>query len=135
MHTYGLEWTEEGLFTYIDDPGNKVLEVDFTEESFWERGGFTGNNPWRGQPNAAPFNKDFYLILNVAVGGTNGYFPDGQCGKPWSNTSPTSVNEFYNAKDQWYTTWNYPASNDSAMKIDSVRVWQFDAADLAARSN
>ena len=33
----------------------------------------------------------FYLILNVAVGGVNGYFPDAAQnpgGKPWSNTSP-----------------------------------------------
>ena len=33
---------------------------------------------WRGQPNNAPFDQNFYLILNVAVGGTNGYFPDGE---------------------------------------------------------
>jgi hypothetical protein len=33
----------------------------------------------------------FYFILNVAVGGVNGFFPDGAQnpgGKPWSNTSP-----------------------------------------------
>jgi len=34
-------------------------------------------NPWENENNAAPFNQEFYLILNVAVGGTNGYFPDG----------------------------------------------------------
>lgn len=34
----------------------------------------------------------FYIILNLAVGGTNGFFPDGASnpgGKPWSNQSPT----------------------------------------------
>lgn len=67
--------------------------------------------------------------MNVAVGGTNGYFPEGQCEKPWSNTSPSSVNEFYNAKSAWYPTWNYPATNDSAMKIDSVKVWSLDGAE------
>jgi hypothetical protein len=33
----------------------------------------------------------FYIVLNVAVGGVNNYFPDGAenpGGKPWSNTSP-----------------------------------------------
>jgi hypothetical protein len=35
--------------------------------------------------NAAPFDQDFYLIMNVAVGGTNGWFPDGQGDKPWLN--------------------------------------------------
>ena len=34
----------------------------------------------------------FYLIVNLAVGGTNGFFPDaavneGGAGKPWSDTS------------------------------------------------
>jgi hypothetical protein len=37
--------------------------------------------------------------MNVAVGGTNGYFPDGIGNKPWNNESPTSVNEFWGAKD------------------------------------
>eukprot|EP00947_MAST-08B_sp_MAST-8B-sp1_P006234 g6234.t1 len=39
FHTYGLEWGEKGLYTYIDDrEKGLVLAVDFTEESFWERG-------------------------------------------------------------------------------------------------
>ena len=33
----------------------------------------------------------FYLILNVAVGGTNGYFPDNLGGKPWLDASPTAM--------------------------------------------
>jgi len=38
------------------------------------------------------------LILNVAVGGTNAYFPDGQCGKPWTNADPHAVNTFWDNK-------------------------------------
>ena len=30
MHTYGMVWTENGLYTYIDDDSKKVLQVDFT---------------------------------------------------------------------------------------------------------
>jgi len=41
------------------------------------------------------------LILNVAVGGTNAYFPDGQCGKPWTNADPHAVNTFWDNKGQW----------------------------------
>lgn len=44
--------------------------------------------------------------MNVAIGGTNGYFPDGQGGKPWSDTDPHSVNAFANSKGAWYNTWN-----------------------------
>jgi hypothetical protein len=37
------------------------------------------------------FNQQFYFVLNLAVGGTNSYFPDGSKGpytKPWKNSSP-----------------------------------------------
>jgi hypothetical protein len=61
---------------------------------FYEYGGFANEgiaNPWGGGSKMAPFDRDFYLILNLAVGGVN-YFPDGVSnpgGKPWLNTSPT----------------------------------------------
>jgi hypothetical protein len=62
-------------------------------------------NPWTGRANSAPFDQRmspellkyerkslkmtffiaFYLLLNVAVGGTNGWFPDGAGDKPWLN--------------------------------------------------
>ena len=62
-------------------------------------------NPWAGRANSAPFDQRmstpslpklekkvetffliaFYLILDVAVGGTNGWFPDGAGNKPWLN--------------------------------------------------
>ena len=47
-------------------------------------------NPWEGHHKSAPFDREHFLILNVAVGGT-GYFSDNavnEGGKPWSNTSP-----------------------------------------------
>lgn len=124
FHTYGLCWNESGLYTYIDSQTNVVLRVDFTQQSFWQKGNFPSSyaNPWVNEPNAAPFNREFYLIFNLAVGGTNGYFPDGQGGKPWSDTDPHSVNAFNNAKNAWYSTWN---GEDAALKIQSVKVWSF----------
>lgn len=75
----------------------------------WDLGDFGDqSNPWRGEPNSAPFNRDFFLIFNVAVGGTNEYFPDYDCNKPYTNSDPHAVNSFYNAKDYWFPTWNYP---------------------------
>lgn len=35
---------------------------------------------------------DFYLILNVAVGGTNGFFPDNVGSKPWLDSSRSAMN-------------------------------------------
>lgn len=60
--------------------------------------------------------------MNVAVGGTVGYFKDGVAGKPWNNESPNSVNEFYNGKAAWLQTWQ----EDPSMQIDSVEVWSFE---------
>jgi len=61
------------------------------------------------------------MILNVAVGGTNTYFPDEVGGKPWRNDDQHSVNAFWRAKDQWHPTWK---GEDAAMKIDYVRIYQ-----------
>ena len=64
--------------------------------------------------------------MNVAVGGTNGYFPDGG-DKPWNNWDPHAYNQFWDRKDQWLPTWN---GDDVAMQVDSVKYWKFvDTAD------
>lgn len=126
FHKYGLEWTEEYIKTTID--GKTVLEFKHDQDMF-TKGGFPENvnNPWKRETDKnAPFNQDFFLVFNVAVGGTNSYFPEGKCDKPWSNQSPHAVNEFWDNKDKWFPSWNYPASNDAAMKIDYVRIWQDD---------
>ncbi len=62
-----------------------VLSVPITEPFFTKGGwGPHWNNPWQDGPKNAPFDQEFYLIINLAVGGTNGYFPEGN-GKHWSN--------------------------------------------------
>jgi beta-glucanase (GH16 family) len=125
FHTYGLYWDQDRLYTYIDDPSNIVLDVNIKEQDFWTRGGFNPayDNPWQNGSRSAPFDTEYYLIINLAVGGTANYFPDGVAGKPWSNMSPNAVNQFYDAKGQWYPTWN---GEESALKIDSVKVWSFE---------
>ena len=52
-------------------------------------------NPWAGRGPNAPFDQRFYLVINVAVGGTNGYFPDGVGGKPWADASGAAANDFW----------------------------------------
>lgn len=61
FHTYGLEWTKEGLRTYVDD--QTILQVDFDKTS-WERGQFKKPtmNPWKGGDISAPFDEEFYLV-------------------------------------------------------------------------
>ena len=126
FHVYGLIWNETYIGTYLDDESNVVLSHAI-EDSFWSMTELSSppwDNPWIGQGNNAPFDREFYLIINLACGGTNDYFPDDQGGKPWSTTDPHAVNAFYNAKDQWYPTWN---GEDSALQIDSVKVWVYDS--------
>ena len=122
FHVFGLYWDENIMYTYIDTDSNRVLEVDVTE-SFWDKGGFpiSTNNPWFNRTNNAPFDQEFYLIMNVAVGGTADYWTEGVGGKPWSNTATNSGNQFYDAKGAWYSTWN---GEQAALQVDWVRVYQ-----------
>ena len=126
-----MYWDQDTLYTYFDSDDNRVLEVDFTNQSMWDLGEFPSYfaNPWVGEENNAPFNREFYLIFNVACGGTNGYFPDGVGGKPWSDTDSDAVNKFYDDKANWYSTWD---GDNAAMQIDSVKVWSVTESDTTA---
>jgi hypothetical protein len=45
-----------------------------TAEDFFNKGGFAQSyeNPWKDAPVNAPFDQNYYLIINLAVGGTGG---------------------------------------------------------------
>ncbi|KAJ9605241.1 hypothetical protein H2200_009898 [Cladophialophora chaetospira] len=128
FHTYGLEWTPTHLYTYIDTRLMQVLYTNF-KTPFWRRGKFPASSdngtafvdPWSQTGNpATPFDKPFYLILNVAVGGTNSWFEDGKSGKPWVDASPTARKDFWDAQKQWYPTWQ----ENGEMQVKSVKMWQ-----------
>ena len=70
------------------------------------------------------------MILNVACGGVNGYFPDGH-GKPWTNSAGNTINTFYDAKSDWYATWDNETEN-SALQIDYVKVWTYTEIDTSS---
>ncbi|KAI0125340.1 beta-1,3-glucan-binding protein [Xylariales sp. AK1849] len=127
FNTFGLEWSQKYLFTYVNSRLLQVLYTNF-DEPLWERGDFPDADsngtriadPWSqtGLDNT-PFDQKFYLILNVAVGGTNGWFEDGQSNKPWLDASTNAPKDFWNAQDTWYPTWTAPA-----MEISQVMMWQ-----------
>jgi hypothetical protein len=82
---------------YVDTRLHHTLTVQFNEP-FFSRGDFPAvvqngtdsivlQNPWAEGSNATPFDQEFYLIMNVAVGGTNGWFPDRAGNKPWLDNS------------------------------------------------
>ncbi|KAK0550655.1 hypothetical protein OC846_003587 [Tilletia horrida] len=134
FHTFGLEWTEEGIWTWEHSRAYRILSVKF-DKGFWSLGQFpptspTNNSavsdPWssavaRGS-KAAPFDQDFMLILNVAVGGTNGYFPDSE-DKPWSNSGRNPRADFWATRSKWLPTW--PTEPERrGMVVDYVKMWQ-----------
>ncbi|KAF9347558.1 hypothetical protein BGX26_000967 [Mortierella sp. AD094] len=120
---FTLDWRPEGLKTFVDN--NLVLDVPFN--NMFKKGKFPAwvDKLWAGS-NAAPFDQEFYLIINVAVAGTAGYFPDGIGGKSWSDRSPHAVNEFYAAKDDWYPTWGSESGTSRALAVDYIRVYKHD---------
>ena len=72
---------------------------------------------------AAPFDQEFYLIMNVAAGGTSGWFPDGVGDKPWLDQSSTAIRDFTEKQATWSATW--PSSEDDrAMRVKSVKMWK-----------
>ncbi|KAL1614863.1 hypothetical protein SLS54_009417 [Diplodia seriata] len=129
FHTFGMEWSERYVFTYVDTRIIQVMYNNF-DVPFWDKGRFPLSdtngtrlvNPWGGanSSKATPFDQDFYLIINVAVGGTNGWFKDGKAGKPWVDQSATAKRDFWNARDQWYPTW----ADKGEMLVKSVKMWQ-----------
>ena len=62
------------------------------------------------------------MILNVAVGGTNGFIPDdainagGARPKPWVNGVGQGEGQqlFWADKDNWWPTWN---GEESALRV------------------
>lgn len=146
FHTFGIEWSEKYLFTYIDSRLLQVLYVNFDDQPLWQRGEFPPSNsngtrlvdPWSHTGNyATPFDQDFYLIMNIAVGGTNGWFEDGMSSKPWADGSTSAALDFWQARDRWYPTWQQQQGGGSPegeqegsggggaqMKIKRVKMWQ-----------
>ena len=123
FHTYKIEWNPDGISAYID--GEYTGGVFPPAGGFWEYGGFHGNNIWKDGTKMAPFDKDFYFILNVAVGGN--FFRDGCQNafgeKPWYGSNvPGSMKRFWEAKENWLPTWDMD-SEERAMKVDYIKVW------------
>jgi beta-glucanase (GH16 family) len=128
FHTYSLEWTPDWMRLYVDTRLQAMLNLKMTGKggkSFFNRGDYPPTahngsdtevvvgNIWapNGVGNAAaPFDQEFYLILDLAVGGTSGWFPDGVGGKPWIDSSDTAMRDFALAQDTWVKTW--PTNQD-----------------------
>ncbi|WP_391091685.1 family 16 glycosylhydrolase [Vibrio sp. NH-UV-68] len=93
FHTYAIEWEKGEIRWYVDD----VHYATQTSEGWWSHYQDEQGN-WISGSGDAPYNQDFHLILNLAMGGN------------W----PTSVND-----------GGIDSSIEQAeMQIDYVRVYQ-----------
>ncbi|KAK3767430.1 hypothetical protein RRG08_032105 [Elysia crispata] len=118
FHIYKMVWTPDYIATYVDSEQIMYLEAG---TSMYERGHFRGSNIWASGDKMAPFDQEFYLIMNVAVGGIGGTFTDSRSfspSKPWRNSSPTAAKDFWDARSDWLASWN---GNDAALVVDWVQ--------------
>ncbi|KAK3879550.1 hypothetical protein Pcinc_015887 [Petrolisthes cinctipes] len=134
FHVWRVDWTNDKMDYYVDDV--LVMTVD-PGTSFWDFSGVGPeyDNPWVEGEKMAPFDQKFYFILNLAVGGTNGFFPDeipANPPKPWSNTSPQAFLDFWNGRDSWLPSWEQGEgriSEGAALQIDYIKVWKMTSVE------
>ena len=128
-HLYSIEWGTDGMVFFIDDKA--TLNITVGKNGFWEFGEFDKNfpgvkNPWESGSSMAPFDQHFYIIMNLAVGGTKYFFDTQKPRPPWDNDKDgdKAMKDFWEARDQWYPTWK---GDDTALKIDYIKVWKLDS--------
>ncbi|XP_050510384.1 beta-1,3-glucan-binding protein-like [Diabrotica virgifera virgifera] len=126
FHIYEMIWNTTSITFLID---HVVLgSVSPPDGGFWELGNFSTNtaNPWAAGTKMAPFDQEFYFIINLAVGSTSWFSDYGVNDgypKPWKNSDGrASMTKFWKAKDLWLPTWNM-TTDDSHFQIDYIRVY------------
>ncbi|KAH9525442.1 Beta-1,3-glucan-binding protein [Bulinus truncatus] len=135
FHKYQLDWDDKSIRFTVD--GTEILNVTPQQGGFWEFGDFqnTGqskwDNPWAAGGHMAPFDQEFYIIMNVAVGGV-GFFPDNYVNspypKPWNDHAGHAATAFWNARNNWLPTWNLDKENGegAAMQVNYIKVWKME---------
>ncbi|KAL1123451.1 hypothetical protein AAG570_002531 [Ranatra chinensis] len=121
FHNFSFTWTSESL----------SFSVDGGQENYLLKKGenikdvINFDNPrvqWKSATPIAPFDKEFYISLGLFAGGMTD-FPDscksGGQPKPWRNKAVKALANFWQAKEQWFGTWN---NEDSALQIDYIKV-------------
>ncbi|KAI0051591.1 glycoside hydrolase family 16 protein [Auriscalpium vulgare] len=128
FHTYTMEWTQDFIKIYVDSRLTSMVDMKINNKQagnggfFFNKGKFPTTstngtateivvpNPWKDGGQSAPFDQSFYLVMNLAAGGTSGWFPDKKGDKPWFDSSNTAMRDFAQAQSTWSATW--PDSDD-----------------------
>lgn len=125
FHVYGMDWTNTSMVFTVD--GEEVGSVTPPAGGFWELGKLNenpgGESVWKGGERMAPFDQEFYIVMNVAVGGH--FFPPHwrSGGKPrvYDFGSGNAKKQFWAARKQWQPTWEQPE-----MLVDHILVYGWD---------
>nr|CAD7404538.1 unnamed protein product [Timema cristinae] len=114
-HLYGMEWTEDSIIFTVD--GEKIGGVTPPEGGFWKL------LLSQLTPLTDSYLCNFFLILNVAVGGR--FFSDSMVNspfpRPWNWSSPHPMRDFWERRDEWLPTWDH---ENSTLRVDYIRVFQ-----------
>ncbi|CAH0730012.1 unnamed protein product, partial [Brenthis ino] len=118
FHNYTLVWKPDGISLYVDGEnyGDISPGEGFSAEA--KDKGVVAAPQWLKGTVMAPFDELFYISLGLSVGGVN-EFPD-EPNKPWTNKAAKAMLNFWNARDQWFSTW---FDDTSSLRIDYVRVY------------
>ncbi|XP_050415452.1 beta-1,3-glucan-binding protein [Patella vulgata] len=119
FHTYKMDWSPDHIIISVDD--DVILKMTVADgTTLWNQYKFQGTNPWAHGNKIAPFDQQFHMILNVAIGGTYGMFNDKThyaYPKPWHNTDKDPLKNFWEGRHNWLPTWH---GDDVAMIVDYV---------------
>ncbi|XP_045450696.1 beta-1,3-glucan-binding protein-like [Melitaea cinxia] len=118
FHNYTLLWRPDGIYLYVD--GEKYGEIS-TGQGFFEdakKSGVVAASQWLKGTAIAPFDEMFYISLGLSVGGIH-EFPDSP-DKPWKNKATKAMFNFWEARNQWLSTWY---DDTSSLIVDYVRVY------------
>ncbi|CAM9241992.1 unnamed protein product, partial [Lampetra planeri] len=101
FHKYEVERTPDYIRFLLD--GGRDAEGGSWRRRLLALGEFPNHvdNPWKGASKMAPFDQEFYLELNLAVGGASNFLDEWTNKphpKPWKNSATTAMLDFYNAK-------------------------------------
>ncbi|KAK3919143.1 Beta-1,3-glucan-binding protein [Frankliniella fusca] len=121
FRVYRVKWTPEAIEFYLD--GKPMGTIRPPQGGFVKMAENPSDHPWRAGSSMAPFDQEFFISLGVGVGGVN-RFADGVTNgewnehpKPWKNSSPKALLDFYKASDQWIPTWTHPALEIAHIKV------------------
>ena len=133
-HKYVLEWKKSGVRFLVDD--EVLLDRPVPENGFFDLGKFPEkyHNIWENGTKMAPFDQEFYLIINISIGGF--FFPD-DCDniwgeKPWKAreiAEGTAARSFFfggsenspNSRKDFMRSWT-----DPTLRVKEVKIFQYE---------